>query len=273
MGTAGEATLTETLRVTWALYRRSMTRLLRRPMFLYFSLIQPAIWLLLFSQVMKNFGKAALPPNVSYVTLFAPAVMLQTVLFGSFQSGMAMVSDIEMGTLDKYLIAPINRMSILIGRALSDGTRMFIQSLIIILLSMTLGVRFAHGPIGVVGAILFAVIFGMGLAGFSNVIALRTKNSESTLVIGNFFIFPLLFLSPALVPRGALPGWIETFGKINPVAYAVDAARNLTVGVLHGRTLSRAIDWPQLGRSAAFLLAVLVVSFTLAQSTFKKATA
>src|SRR5438093_8524262 len=263
----------ETLRVTWALYQRSMKRLLRRPVFLYFSLIQPLVWLLLFSQVMKNFGKAVLPPNVSYVTLFAPAVMLQTVLFGSFQSGMAMVSDIEMGTLDKYLIAPINRMSILLGRALADGSRMFIQGLIIILLSMALGVRFAHGPLGVLGAVLFAVIFGMGLAGFSNVIALRTKNSESTLVIGNFFIFPLLFLSPALVPKNALPGWIDTFGHVNPVAYAVEAARNLTVGVVHGRLLVTSIDWTQLWRAAAYLFGVLVVSFTLAQATFKKATA
>src|SRR5260221_13078700 len=108
----------ETLRVVFALYNRSMKRLLRRPIFLYFSLVQPLVWLLLFSQGMKNFGKAALPPGVSYVTLFAPAVMLQTILFGSFQSGMAMVGDIEMGTLDKFLIAAINPISILVVRAL-----------------------------------------------------------------------------------------------------------------------------------------------------------
>jgi daunorubicin resistance ABC transporter membrane protein len=263
----------ETLRITWALYKRSMIRLLRRPIFLYFSLVQPLVWLLLFSQVMKNFGKSALPPGVPYVTLFAPAVMLQTILFGSFQSGMAMVTDIEMGTLDKFLIAPINRMAILVGRALADGTRMFLQGLVIILLSMALGVRFAHGPLGVLAAVLLAVIFGMGLAGFSNVIALRTKNSESTLIVGNFFIFPLLFLSPALVPRQALPHWIDTFGKINPVAYAVEAARNLTVGVVRGRALVTTIDWTQLWHALLFLGAVLVISFTLAQSAFRKATA
>ena len=78
----------ETLRVTTALAVRSMKRTIRRPVFLVLSLLQPLIWLLLFSQVMKNFGRATLPPGMSYVTLFAPAVMLQTILFGSFQSGM-----------------------------------------------------------------------------------------------------------------------------------------------------------------------------------------
>lgn len=263
----------ETLRVTYALYVRSLRRLIRRPVFLYFSMIQPLVWLLLFSQVMKNFGKAALPEGVSYVTLFAPAVMLQTILFGSFQSGMAMVTDIEMGTLDKFLISPINRIAILLGRALADGTRMFVQGLVIVVLSLALGVRYVHGPLGVLGALLLAVIFGMGLAGFSNVVALRTKNSEATLMVGTFFIFPLLFLSSALVPKAALPGWIDTVGRLNPVQYAVEAARNLTVGVVQGRTISHAIDWAQIGRATAFLIALAILSFTGARVAFRKATA
>lgn len=263
----------ETLRVTAALFVRALKRIVRRPVFLYFSLVQPLVWLLLFSQVMKNFGRASLPPDVSYVTLFAPAVMLQTILFGSFQSGMAMVTDIEAGLLDKFLIAPINRMSILLGRALADGARMFIQGLIIILLSMALGVRFVHGPLGVLGALVLAVIFGMGLAGLSNVVALRTKNSEATLMIGTFFIFPLLFMSPALVPKEALPGWIGTVGKFNPVAYAVEGARNLTVGVVEKRTLVTAIDWAQLGRATAFLVGMAIFGLTMARMAFRKATA
>ncbi len=263
----------ETLRVTLALYVRALKRLLRRPVFLYFSMVQPLIWLLIFSQVMKNFGRAALPPDVSYVTLFAPAVMLQTILFGAFQSGMAMVTDIEMGMLDKFLIAPIDRTAILLGRAMADGTRMFLQGLVIVVLSLFLGVRFVHGPLGVLGALLLAVLFGMGLAAFSNVIALKTKNSEATLMVGTFFIFPLLFLSPALVPKAALPGWIETVGNFNPVAYAVEGARNLMVGVVEGRSISTVLDWAQLGKATAFLLGVALLGFASARLAFRKATA
>lgn len=263
----------ETLRVTTALAVRSMKRTVRRPVFLVLSLLQPLIWLLLFSQVMKNFGRATLPPGMSYVTLFAPAVMLQTILFGSFQSGMGMVHDIEVGLFDKFLIAPINRMAILMGRALADGARMFIQGLAMVLLAMALGVRFVHGPLGVLAALLLAVIFGIGLAALSNVAALRTKSTEATLMIVNFFLFPLLFLSPALVPKDVLPGWIATFGRFNPVAYAVDASRNLMVGVVENRTLSTAIDWGQLGRATLFLVGVAIGGMMLARMAFRKATA
>jgi len=262
----------ETARVTLALLVRSLKRTVRRPVFLTISLFQPLVWLFLFSQVMKNFAKASIPPGVSYVTLFAPAVMLQTIMFGSFQSGMAMVSDIEFGLLDKFLVAPINRTAILLGRTLADGVRMFIQGSIIIALSMVLGVRFVHGPQGVIAALLLAVVFGLGLSSLSNVVALRTKNSETTLMVMNFFLFPLLFMSPALVPRGALPSWIDTIGRVNPVAYAVEGARNLTVGIIEHGHLQTAIDWTELGRAVAFLIGVAVIGLTSARMAFRKAT-
>jgi ABC-2 type transport system permease protein len=263
----------ETIRTTHALFVRAMKRLYRRPFFLYMSLVQPLVWLLLFSQVMKNFGRAALPPGVSYITLFAPAVMLQTILFGSFQSGMAMVHDIDFGLLDKFLIAPINRMSILLGRAMADAVRMFAQAMIIVVASLAMGVRYVHGPLGVFGAAILAVLLGMGLAGLSNVVALRTKNAEATLMVGTFFVFPLLFLSPALVPPAALPHWIHTAGNYNPVAYAVQGARNLMTGLQHGHVLDTAIDWGQLGRASAFLVGIAVAGLLLARGAFRRATA
>ncbi|MFY9587395.1 MAG: ABC transporter permease [Actinomycetota bacterium] len=263
----------ETAKVTYALFVRSLKRTIRRPVFLSISLVQPLVWLFLFSQVMKNFGKAALPPDVPYVTLFAPAVMLQTIMFGSFQSGMAMVSDIEFGLMDKFLVAPINRTSILLGRQMADGARMFIQGAIIIVLSLLLGVHFVHGPIGVLAALLLATLFGLGLSGLSNTVALRTKNSETTLMVMNFFLFPLLFMSPALVPKGSLPHWVEVIGRGNPVAYAVEGARNLTVGIVEHGALRTTIDWGQLGIAIAFLVGIAVFSMTLSRMAFRKATA
>jgi ABC-2 type transport system permease protein len=141
------------------------------------------------------------------------------------------------------------------------------------LLAMALGVRFEHGPQGVFAALLLAVVFGLGLAGLSNVVALRTKNSEATLMIGTFFIFPLLFMSSALVPKDALPHWIATVGRFNPVSYAVEGSRNLTVGLVSNGRLHTAIDWGQLGRATGFLVVVAVVGMTLARMAFRKATA
>jgi ABC-2 type transport system permease protein len=186
---------------------------------------------------------------------------------------MAMVSDIEFGLMDKFLVSPINRTAILLGRTLADGARMFIQGTIIIVLSMALGVRFVHGAQGVLAALLLAVLFGLGLSSLSNTVALRTKNSETTLMVMNFFLFPLLFMSPALVPRGALPHWVDVIGKINPVAYAVEGARNLTVGIVEHGALRTSIDWSELVIAVAFLVGIAVLGMTSARMAFRKATA
>ena len=55
------------------------------------------------------------------------STIVMTVLASSFQSGMGMVSDLEQGMLDKFLISPIHRSSVLIGKVMSDGTRMMLQ--------------------------------------------------------------------------------------------------------------------------------------------------
>src|SRR5262245_20698820 len=106
----------------FALYSRSLKKLSRRPVALYFSLIQPMVWLLLFGQVFNRItelpGAAASFGGKTYFQFFMPAVILQTILFGAGQSGIAILSDMDSGFLDKLLTTPISRMAILLGRVL-----------------------------------------------------------------------------------------------------------------------------------------------------------
>src|SRR5262249_61012972 len=99
---------------TGVLFARSMKKLLRRPIALYFSLIQPVIWLLLFGQI---FNRIARFPGAegafggrSYFQFFVPAVILQTLLFGAAQSGIGIINDMQSGFLHKLLTTPVHRM-------------------------------------------------------------------------------------------------------------------------------------------------------------------
>src|SRR5262245_31699033 len=99
---------------TFFLFRRSFKKLLRRPIAIYFSLIQPVIWLLLFGQI---FNTVARLPNLidyfggkSYFQFIVAAVLLQTLLFSAPQSGIGIISDLQSGFLDKLLTTPVHRM-------------------------------------------------------------------------------------------------------------------------------------------------------------------
>ena len=225
---------------TLALYQRSLIRLTRRPIGLYFSLVQPVVWLLLFGQIFNRItrfpGAAGAFGNTSYFQFFAPAVILQTLLFGSGQSGIGIITDIDSGYLNKLLVTPIHRIAIFLGRIMADLSRMLLQALLILLLTFIVGqfqavkVSFAYGLPGILGALGIALMFGLALSGLSVFIALRTKNTETTFLISNFLTLPLLFTSSAQLPLQLLPTWLQHVAQFNPVTYAVEAIRILLNG-------------------------------------------
>ena len=223
---------------TYILYQRSMKKLLRRPIAIYFSLIQPVIWMLLFGQIFNRIAgeNARAFGHKSYFQFFVPSVLLQTLLFGASQSGIGIISDMQSGFLNKLLTTPVHRMAILLGRILGDLTRMVLQGLIIIVIALLAGqlqsepIRYEYGVAGVLGALGIALMFGLGLASFNVFLALKTRNTESTFLIANFLTLPLLFTSSAQLPVPLLPDWLQRVAMVNPVTYAIDSMRILLNG-------------------------------------------
>jgi ABC-2 type transport system permease protein len=85
----------------------------------------------------------------------------------------------------------------------------------------------------------------------SNLIALRTRNSELTMVAGLFFTLPILFLSPAFFPKPLLPEWLQTVVNGNPAAYVIETGQRL---------MSTGNDW---GQDLQALVALAVTGLVL----------
>ncbi len=174
--------LPKLLSESYVLYVRAIKRLTRQPTVIFFSVIQPLIWLVLFGQMFSRIvsfpGAAADFGNVSYLQFFIPTVILQSILFGSGQSGVAMVTDIDSGFLDKLLTTPINRLAILLGRLMGDLTRITVQMLLIIGIGWVFGqfqdpaISFHYGVAGIFGAIVIAMMFALVLMALNIFIAL-----------------------------------------------------------------------------------------------------
>ncbi len=231
--------LTEVGLVAW----RSLKKLTRTPVLLFFSLFMPLIWLVMFSQTFGTVfssatsgglpgGPVATPLPYDYVAVLLPGITVMTAIQSASQSGFAMVADLESGFMDKFFVAPIRRGSVLAGKLLADGLRMAAQAGIILGIAalLTLAgwrIPFATGAVGAVLVMLLAATFGVAFSGLSNTVALRTKNTESTMMVSFSLTFPLLFLSTAMLPKALLPSWVQTFSSVNPVSYMADAARAL----------------------------------------------
>lgn len=249
------------LREALILWVRLMKKLVRIPMLLFFALFQPLLFLVLFSSV---FGKLDRLPGFaydSYLQFLVPSIVALTALNSAFQSGIGMVTDMESGMLDKFLISPIRRSSILLGKVFADGSRAFVQALVIVLVSLAMGARFATGVGGVLVMAGLAALFGVAWAGLSNVIALRTGNGELTMLLGILITFPVLFLSTSFMPSTLLPDWLDTVATYNPITYIVEALRAL---------VNTGWDWGKLGQALGVIGGLAVVTFSAATAAFRK---
>lgn len=251
-----------TMRESTVLWQRQLKKIVRVRLLLFFALFQPLLFLLLFSQVFNRLDQLPGFAYESYLQFLVPSIVALTALNSAFQSGMGMVTDMEDGLLDKFLIAPIRRSSILFGRVMADATRMALQALVIIGVSLLMGARFETGVLGVLMIILLAASFGVAWAGLSNVLALRTGNAEITMMIGILITFPVLFLSTSFMPSLLLPDWLDTVATYNPITYIVEAVRAL---------VNTGWDWGALGKAYAVTAGLAVVTFTAATAAFRRA--
>ncbi len=251
-------TLTETLVIT----RRNLLKSVRVPILAFMSLFQPLLFLILFSQIFSSLANLPGFPYDSYLQFLVPAIIAMTALSSAFQSGLGTVSDVEDGMLDKFLIAPIHRVSIMAGRILADGTRIVGQALVVIATAFVMGARYETGIAGLVVMIFLAALFGMAWAGLSNIVALRTQNAEVTMVIGIVLLFPILFLSTGFMPAALLPDWLDTVATFNPLTYLIDAERAL---------VNDGWDWTLILQSLGVTVALGVVTLTGATRAFRKA--
>jgi len=216
----------------WVNFKRWNLKAVRNPFVLVVSLVQPIIFLVLFTEVFGNVAGSAVNrglPGISYETYLVPAIAIQVALAAAITSGVGLVNDIENGMFEKVLVTPMNRTAVFLGKTAAEVFRIAVQIAIILGLGVLLGAEIATGLVGVVGIIAVGILFSLWFVAFSNTLAILTRDQESTIIGANLLQFPLLFLSSAFLPLEALPGWIQTFARFNPVTYGVDAARSLII--------------------------------------------
>jgi ABC-2 type transport system permease protein len=166
----------------------------------------------------------------------------------------ALVTDIQNGYLDRLLLTPVRRGTLLLGLMTADLMLITALAIPVLLLGLVLGIHVATGLLGLIPFVLIAGLWGLAFTGFPYAIALRTGNP--TAVNSSFLLFfPFLFLTTAYLPQQALTGWLATVVQFNPTTYLLDGLRAL---------LMDGWQWSRIGKALLAVLGLGAVSFTLA---------
>ena len=250
------------LRPIYVICMREFIKFFREKSRLLGTLARPVLWLF----VVGNGMSSLIRPHVgfSYLQFIFPGMIGMTILFSSIFSSISIVWDREFGFMKEMLVAPISRMSIVVGKAISGTLISVAQAVIIMALIPFLGIRINFLQFSEVIAVSVLVSFCITSLGI--LIAARLTSFDGFNIIMNFLVMPMLFLSGAMYPVTAMPVALRQLTLINPLTYGIDAFKHV---LLRNGT-------PPLGPEFSLELDLAVVTIlalimlTLAALSFRK---
>ncbi len=213
------------MHATIAIWSKHMRKFLRNREEFGGLLIQPLLWIGLFGVGMGTVvGQMR---GSDYLTFMIPGILALTVLGGAAGGGMTLLEERLRGSVKEYLVAPIPRLSILLGNAASTITKALLQAAIILLVALVLGAHLTASPLGWLALAVLLALFTLGFAGVALAVAARSSSIMGYHGLIFLFNLPLLFASNALYPLDSMPGWIRALALLNPTTYLIDALRAL----------------------------------------------
>lgn len=218
------------MNVIYALWLRQLKRYVRSRSRIIGSLGQPLLFLVSlgfgFGPVFRRAGQG------NYIQFLAPGVIAMTVLFSAIFSGIELIWDRQFGFLKETLVAPVPRVTIMIGRTLGGATTAVIQGLIVAIVCAIAGFRPASTaaiPLG----FLFMVLISIMFTALGTAIASVLSDFQGFQMVMNFLVMPIFFLSGALFPLEGLPAALDIVARLDPLSYGVDGLRSALTGVSH----------------------------------------
>ena len=213
---------------TRLMFVRNMQHTLRSPVFVFVSMFQPLMYLILFMPLLN--GLHNIPGLQAGITVevFIPGLLVLQALFGAAFVGFSLIDDIKTGVIERFLVTPVNRPAILLGRVLRDALILLLQCILITLVAIPFGLTL--NVYGFLLSLLLYALIGITMASISYGFALVYKTEDPLAPTLNTIALPVSLLSGIILPLTLAPVWLQDISKVNPFSYAVNATRALFAG-------------------------------------------
>lgn len=263
----GRRRLVDATRDVAVLTGRNLVHVARQPMQLSDVTVQPVLFTVLFVYV---FGGGIPVPGGSYVDFALAGMLTMNLVTSSAGTGVGLATDLNTGMIDRFRALQMWRPSVLVGRTLADLCSGALCIAIVAVTGLVVGWRPSSGPLSVLAGFAVALLFSYALSWATACIGLVAKGPEAAMSIGFVVIFPLAFVSDALIPTAHMPGWVRFLAEWNPVSSATAAARQL-----FGNPNPPSAAWPlehPIVAAVAWSVAIVAVAAPIAVLLFRRRT-
>jgi ABC transporter DrrB family efflux protein len=252
--------------------RRNLMQIVRIPAVLVFELVQPVMFVLLFVYVFAG-NIQNVPPEIvalgGYVVFLMPGIIIQNAIFGATTTAIGIAEDLKAGFVDRFRSLPMARSAMLAGRATSDLIKNFILLLVVIGIGYLVGFSFQNGLLNAIAMIVLTMAVSFTFSWVMAWIALSVKKLEAVQAAAFTGIFPLVFMSSAIVPIEGMAPWVQVIARNNPITHWANLARYFAVGEFSdmGGTPEQLMLW-----SALWIVGIVAVFMPLSIRLYNKLT-
>ena len=261
------------LRDSWVVAKRNLRRMTRIPEIVVFGMMQPVMFVLLFTYVM---GGAIKVPGTSsdpnaYKQFLMAGIFAQTVTFAVAGASAGIAEDMTKGLVDRFRSLPMARSAVLVGRTMADLVQTALTVVVLALVAFAIGWRIHKGVLEAFGGFLLLLLLGYAFSWIGALIGLSVRSPEAATSAGLVWLFPLTFLSNAFVPVSTMPGWLQAIAYWNPFSATVQAVRDLFGNLPPGPGPT---EWPMkhaIGVSIGWSLLILALFSWLSVRKYRSA--
>ena len=219
---------------------RDWVRTMRQPDTLVFAVVMGVFFLVLFNYVFG--GSIGAGAGIDYLEFLVPGVFVITALQGAQQTSLGLAADLNEGVTDRFRSLPMSQVAVIAGRTIADAARNVAGLVLVALLGILMGYRFASVT-GAIGAIALATAIGFGFSWLGAAIAAKVRRPDMVGMLSMFWLFPLMLASTAFAPAETMPGWLQPFVRYQPISVASDAVRSLANGTAAGGEILLGLAW------------------------------
>jgi ABC-2 type transport system permease protein len=252
----------------WSMTRRNLVHISREPMQLSDVTLQPVLFTVLFVYIFG--GAIPIPGGGRFVDFLLAGLLALNLVTSTMGTAVGLSTDLHEGMVDRFRALPMWRSAVLVGRSVADLLTSCLCALIVAITGLLVGWRPNAAFLSIVAGFALVLFFAYSISWVAACVGLNSKSPESAASFGFIVLFPMAFVSNAMVPTQHMPGWLQAVANWNPVSAVVAGAR-----VLWGDpNPSGAIQsWPMQHPVEASLLwstAILAVAAPLAARFFKR---
>jgi len=257
------------IRNVWAMTRRNLVHISREPMQLSDVTIQPVLFTVLFIYI---FGGGIPIPGGSYKDFVLAGLLSLNLVTSTMGTAVGIATDLHEGMIDRFRALPMWRASVLVGRSIADLMTSCLCALIVAVTGLAVGWRSDAGLLSLVGGFALVLLFSYSMSWVASCAGLNSKSPESAASFGFIVLFPLAFVSNAMVPTQHMPGWLRSVADWNPVSAVTAAARHLwgnpnPSAAIHAWPMQHPVE-----ASLLWSLVILAVAAPVAAYIFKRRT-